>query len=329
MDGKKQNSAKLDTQPTKNLDKKPVDLSGEQSGAASDDPAEDTRMLASGESAVLANGGNSAVDAPEEAKGEEQESWGSFAVFVLKLALVVLIFRSFVFSPFSIPSESMLPRLWNGDYLIASKWPYGFSKYSLPFDIPIIPGRIFASEPERGDVVIFKHPIDGTDYIKRVIGLPGDTIEMREGQVILNGTPIPKVRIDDFVIPQSANTNCAWGAVPETNADGDEVCRYARFKETLPNGVSYDVLDFGSASRDNYGPRIVPEDRLFLMGDNRDNSLDSRVPPAPKGGVGLVPQDNLVGRATIMMWSTDGSAEWAKPWTWFSAARWDRIGNTL
>ncbi|XUU59719.1 signal peptidase I [Erythrobacter sp. HA6-11] len=328
MDEKKQNIPELDTRSEKNPNKKPVDLGSQDESAAADPDAEGTRVLASG---VQASGGGSATASVEEPRDDEaeQESWGSFGLFVLKLALVVLIFRSFIFSPFSIPSESMLPRLYNGDYLLAAKWPYGFSKYSMPFNLPVIPGRIFAGEPERGDVVIFKHPIDGTDYVKRVIGLPGDTIEVRAGQVILNGEAIPKVRIDDFVIPQSPNTDCAWGAVEEADSDGQRVCRYTRFRETLPNDTSYDVLDFGLAINDNYGPRIVPEDRLFVMGDNRDNSQDSRVAAAPAGGVGLVPQDNLVGRATIMMWSTDGSAEWVKPWTWFTAARWARIGTVL
>ncbi|TNE28316.1 MAG: signal peptidase I [Alphaproteobacteria bacterium] len=260
---------------------------------------------------------------------KQDESWGSLATFIVKLAIIVLIFRSFIFSPFSIPSESMLPRLWNGDYLLAAKWPYGFSRYSLPFNLPLIPERVMAGQPERGDIVIFKHPVDGTDYIKRVIGLPGDTIEMRDGQVILNSTPIPKQRIADFVIPVSPNTDCAWAAVREDDGNGGSECRYARFRETLPSGKTYDVLDFGSTSADNYGPIIVPDGRMFVMGDNRDNSQDSRFPAAPAGGVGLVPQDNLVGRATVMMFSTDGSAEWVLPWTWFSAARWGRIGDGL
>lgn len=255
----------------------------------------------------------------------EKESWGSFAWFVLKLLFVVLAFRSFVFSPFSIPSESMLPRLWNGDYLLASKWSYGFTRHSLPFELPLIPGRIFASQPERGDVVIFKHPVDGTDYIKRVIGLPGDLIEVRDGVVYLNEQPLPKERIDDFLIPVSPNTACAWGAVETRNDAGEPVCRYTRFRETLPSGKTYEVLDFGPTPSDNYGPIIVPEDRMFVMGDNRDNSQDSRFQAAPLGGVGLVPQDNLVGKATIVMWSTDGSSEWIKPWTWFTAARGSRM----
>ena len=269
------------------------------------------------------------TNASAEKAKHQDETWGSLATFVVKLAVIVLIFRSFVFSPFSIPSESMLPRLWNGDYLLAAKWPYGFSSYSLPFNLPLIPGRILSGQPERGDIVIFKHPVDETDYIKRAIGLPGDTIEVRDGQIILNGEPIPKKRIADFTIPVSANTDCAWGAVREDDGAGAAQCRYARFRETLPSGKTYDVLDFGRTSADNYGPVIVPEGRMFVMGDNRDNSQDSRFPATAGGGVGLVPQDNLVGRATVMMWSTDGSAEWVLPWTWFSAARWGRIGDML
>ncbi len=269
------------------------------------------------------------MNAPAEKAEKQDETWGSLATFIVKLAVVVLIFRSFIFSPFSIPSESMLPQLWKGDYLLAAKWPYGFTSHSLPFSLPLIPGRVLAGQPERGDIVIFKHPVDGSDYIKRVIGLPGDTVEVQDGQVLLNSTPIPKQRIADFIIPVSPNTDCAWGAVREPDSEGGTQCRYARFRETLPSGKSYDVLDFGTTSADNYGPIIVPEGRLFVMGDNRDNSQDSRFPAQPGGGVGLVPQDNLIGRATVMMWSTDGSAEWLLPWTWLTAARWNRIGDAL
>ena len=270
-----------------------------------------------------------AAAASEDWPPEKPKKEDSFIVFLIKLLAVVLIFRSFIFSPFSIPSESMLPRLMNGDHLLAAKWSYGFSKHSLPFSAPLIPGRIFASEPERGDVAIFKHPIDETDYIKRVIGLPGDSIAMRGGVVILNGEPIVKERIEDFIIPVSANTSCAWGAQDSIDADGQSVCVYTRFRETLPSGRQYEVLDFGSSPADDYGPVIVPQGQLFVMGDNRDNSQDSRFGAQPGGAVGLVPQDLLVGRAVVLMWSTDGSSSWLLPWTWFTAARWDRLGTTL
>lgn len=271
-----------------------------------------------------------AQSAPQSsAKPEKKED--SFPVFLLKLAVIVLVFRSFFFSPFNIPSESMLPRLLNGDYLIASKWSYGYSRYSLPYSVGLLPEkRIMASLPERGDVVIFKQPpLNELDYIKRVIGLPGDTVQMKGGQLWLNGEAVPKERLADFEIPVSPNTRCARQQFIAKSANGTDVCRYPRFRETLPGGRSYEVLDFGPNDKDDTDPVIVPEGHLFMMGDNRDNSQDSRFPAEPGGGIGLVPVDNLVGRATVMMFSTDGGAEWLKPWTWFSAARWDRLGGTF
>ncbi|MXO73686.1 signal peptidase I [Altererythrobacter aerius] len=256
--------------------------------------------------------------------GKDEETLGSFAWFVVKLALAVFIFRSFFFSFYSIPSESMMPRLWNGDYFVAAKWPYGYSRWSLPFNLPLIPGQIFSDAPERGDVAVFKHPVDKVDYIKRVIGLPGDSVAMRAGQVILNGTPVPRRQAADFVVPISPNTSCAWGG-----RAGAGTCSYTRFRETLPNGVSYDTLDFGRTPQDDFGPVIVPEGAVFAMGDNRDNSQDSRFPATPGGGVGMVPQELLVARASGMVWSTDGSAEWTKPWTWFGATRGDRMGQGI
>ena len=261
-------------------------------------------------------------------KPEKKEE--SFFVFLVKLVAIVLLFRSFVFAPFNIPSESMLPRLENGDYLLAAKWPYGFSRYSLPFSVPLIPGRILPHQPERGDVVIFKAPpLNDTDYIKRVIGLPGDQVQMINGVLWLNGKAVPKVRVPDAVIPVSGNTRCYMSVFETTDPSGRRTCHYPRFRETLPEGRSYDVLDLGQTAQDNTPPIMVPDGALFLMGDNRDNSMDSRFPAIPGGGIGLVPQENLVGRATIMMFSTDGTASWFKPWTWFTAARWSRIGGTF
>ncbi len=260
-----------------------------------------------------------------EGKQEAAKGEGNFFVFLLKLVLIVVIFRSFIFSPFNIPSESMMPGLVNGDQLLAAKWPYGYSKNSFP----LLPGRIFAAGPERGDVVIFKHPIDGSDYIKRAIGLPGDTVAMRDGQIILNGEPVPKVRIADFIIPQSPNTQCHAFSEAISLPGGQPACGYLQYRETLPNGVSYNVLDFGAFPQDNFGPIVVPEGTFFAMGDNRDNSQDSRFAAEPAGGVGIVPEANLVARASVMMWSTDGSAQWLLPWTWFTAARAERIGNGL
>jgi len=268
------------------------------------------------------------------AKDTKDEGILSFLWFLVKLAVVVLVFRSVIFAPFNIPSESMLPRLLDGDYLLAAKWKYGVSNYSLPFGLhPFPEGRLFATQPQQGDVVIFKAPpLNDEDYIKRVIGLPGDQIQMRDGILFINGAPVKKVRVADFEVAQSPNTHCYNNYVTSfaaTRKDGTPVCRYPQYRETLPNGVSYNVLDFGSTPQDNTPVYLVPPGTMFLMGDNRDDSLDSRFPAEPKQGVGIVPQDNLVGKATIMMWSTDGSSSWVKPWTWFSAARWNRIGGTF
>ena len=285
----------------------------------------------------------------DASEAETRETLGSFLWFVAKLVLAVLIFRSFFFSPFTIPSESMLPNLRNGDYIVAAKWPYGISRYSLPGEPDLFEGRIFAHLPERGDVAIFKHPVTGADYVKRVIGLPGDTVAVRDGVVVLNGEPLQREDTGYVDIPLSANTGCRrdGGVVVDGRA-----CRYHRFRETLPSGKSYTTLDFGTVGPrfltdgsggialdadgrpvridpDNTATVVVPEGQLFMMGDNRDNSLDSRYPAVPDGGVGLVDADLLIGRASMVLWSTDGSAEWIKPWTWFSAARWDRIGDDI
>ncbi|WP_245739364.1 signal peptidase I [Sphingomonas rubra] len=249
--------------------------------------------------------------------------------FLLKLALIVLIFRSFVLAPFSIPSESMLPRLLIGDYLFVSKWNYGYSRWSLPWGVPLFPGRIFASTPARGDVVVFRSPgPDDHDVIKRVIGLPGDRVQMRTGQLFLNGRAVPKERVADFTLPLSPNYDAERCGAPfvDVAPDGQQICRYPRFRETLPGGRSYYVLDQREIPEaDDTGEYVVPAGDVFLMGDNRDDSGDSRF--APPGGMGYVPMERIQGRALVTFFSTDGSASWLKPWTWFSAARPERIGE--
>ena len=250
-----------------------------------------------------------------------------FLEFLLKLGVFVFILRSFIFSPFSIPSESMVPRLLVGDYLVVSKWSYGYSKHSLPFSLPLIPGpgRVWGGLPERGDVVVFKKPPENNvDFIKRVIGLPGDMIQVRGGQLFINGVAVPKKRIGDFVFAQTPNMQCYGPQFSEAASDGTIRCRYPRYRETLPNGKSYDVLDLGERQADDTQVYTVPQGMLFMMGDNRDNSSDSRL---EAGGFGFVPVENLVGKAQVTVFSTDGSASYLLPWTWFTAARWDRIGD--
>ncbi|MBO0749389.1 MAG: signal peptidase I [Porphyrobacter sp.] len=266
---------------------------------------------------------------PDVSTAPAKKEEGSFLWFLIKLVIAVLLFRTFVFSTFSIPSESMLPGLMVGDYLFTEKWPYGFSRASIPFDLPLIKGRIFAHDPERGDVVVFKHPLDRTDYIKRVIGLPGDTVQMKGGVLYLNGQAVKKQRIADFVGPIGPYNECRITQFRSIDAHGVPVCRYPRFRETLPGGRSYEVLDFGPTPQDDTEPVVVPENRLFLMGDNRDNSEDSRFPATAGEGVGLVPEENVVGRAAVIAFSTDGTSSWVNPVSWFTAARWHRVGTAL
>lgn len=263
-----------------------------------------------------------------KARGEELFSALKEGVKTTLGAIFIALFlRSFAYEPFNIPSESMLPRLLVGDYLFVSKWPYGYSRYSFPLGMPIFEGRIAEHMPERGDIAVFKGPQDNrTDFIKRVIGLPGDIIQMRGGVLFLNGQEVEKTRVDDFVAPISENMTCMTGEI-FTDENGVRTCRYLRYQEVLPGGRTYDVLDTTlDSDADNTAPFVVPEGHLFMMGDNRDNSADSRF-PSVTGGMGFVPVENLVGRASFMFFSTDGSASWLLPWTWFTAARWDRIGR--
>jgi signal peptidase I len=260
---------------------------------------------------------------------KEPFSWGRELRQWAILILIVLGIHSFIAKPFYIPSESMMATLLVGDRLIVSKYPFGFS-YLSP-SVPILPkidGRLFGSMPERGDIIVIKSPSDGADWIKRVIGLPGDTVELRDGAVWLNGTPLPRARITDTELVVTPNTDCRMLPQFRTNrADGTPVCRYPTWRETLPDGRQFDTVDMGPTDRDTVGPLTVPEGFLFLMGDNRDNSLDSRVPPEI-GGLGLVPWENIVGRAEFTTFSLDGSQS-LNPLSWFSALRGDRAFNSL
>jgi signal peptidase I len=254
--------------------------------------------------------------------------------FLLYVFLFALVLRSFIVAPFVIPSGSMLPRMMIGDFLFVSKWSYGYSRFSLPFGIGGFEGRLFASEPERGDVIVFRYPGGGNeDYVKRLVGLPGDRVQVREGALWLNGKPVPRARIADYLMPVSPNSPCRYvdpdAARIVTGEGGRRFCAYDRYRETLPEGRSYAILDQMEAGpADNTGEFVVPAGHYFMMGDNRDDSEDSRF-SLQDGGVGFLPADHLIGRALITFFSTDGSAEWLKPWTWFSAARRERIGETF
>jgi signal peptidase I len=253
---------------------------------------------------------------------------------LLVVFLFAIILRSFIVAPFVIPSGSMLPRMMIGDFLFVTKFPYGFSRFAMPFGLGAFEGRIAERLPERGDVAIFRNPNGrDEDIVKRVVGLPGDTVQMRSGTVYLNGRAIPKVRVADFRMPLSPNTPCRSvdvdAARPVVEADGSRACAFPRYQETLPGGRSFYVLDqVDGGPGDDTALFRVPAGHIFLLGDNRDDSLDSRF-ALSLGGVGLLPTDHLVGEAVLTFFSTDGSAEWPKPWTWFTAARWPRVGETF
>ena len=264
------------------------------------------------------------------AKPQRNETGGSLLRFVLGVVLIAWAFRTFIAQPFFIPSGSMVPTLYIGDYLVVSKWPYGYSRYSFPFSFPPLKGQVLGHVPHRGDVVVFHHPVEDADLIKRVIALPGDTVELRGGQLILNGRLVPRQPLVAARVPVSENSPCRVVPPAEPKVivvSGEADCVYQAFLETLPGGPSYTVLnqvDGGAA--DDFPATRVPAGHVFLMGDNRDDSMDSRFATAD-GGVGMLPVENLVGRASFTFWSTDGTASYVKPWTWFSAMRGSRIGN--
>jgi len=234
-----------------------------------------------------------------------QDSWLDTVKTVVYAILIALFVRSVAYEPFNIPSGSMKPTLLVGDYLFVSKFSYGYSKYSLPFSLPIIPGRVIFSEPERGDVVVFKLPSDNkTDYIKRIIGLPGDTVQLRNSILYINDVAVKRERVQEFV----------------ENIGNDRMRRVAQYKEILPNGVSHNVLEYTETSPfDSTEVFTIPEGHYFGMGDNRDRSKDSRF----LTDVGFIPKVNLVGRAEFLFFSIDGAA-W-QIWKWFGTLRFDRF----
>ena len=281
---------------------------------------------------------------PSEATAAEPAAttdWLAEAKGILWLILAVLGFHSLVAKPFYIPSESMLPDLLVGDRLVVTKYPFGWSFVSPTFHLlPFIPGRIFGNLPERGDVVIVTPPGSKTDYIKRVIGLPGDRLQVIAGQVILNGVPVPRSTVHTIEIPDYGDVVTGDGSVTcDPNqlgldarflgSDGKPGCRLPLVTETLPNGRSYETVDLEPNSEgDNFGPVTVPARHVFLMGDNRDRSADSRFPIDKLGLGGPVPWEYLGGRAEFVTFSLDGSGSW-NPLTWWGSLRSGRAGKSL
>ncbi len=240
----------------------------------------------------------------EKSQTKPNALWENVKVIIQALLLAMVI-RTVFFQPFTIPSGSMMPTLLVGDYLFVNKFSYGYSKYSLPFSPNLFSGRILASEPKRGDIVVFRLPSNtSVDYIKRVVGLPGDRIQMIDGVLHINGAAVPKVEDGKFTSD--------YGMEPGENMPV--------YRETLDNGVTFDTLDQSPVSRgDNTREFIVPEGHYFMMGDNRDNSLDSRF------DVGFVPAENLVGRASVIFFSLGKDTSFREVWKWPTSMRWDRL----
>jgi signal peptidase I len=243
---------------------------------------------------------------------------------IIYAIVIALFIRTFFYEPFSIPSASMVPTLLVGDYLFVSKFSYGYSRYSLPLGLPLFSGRIFFSEPHRGDVAVFKLPCDypqldptsaaaqrascdpSTDYIKRIVGLPGDKIQMKDGVLYINDQPAKRDRL-----------------APYFYTEHDHTMTFTQYIETLPGGYRHNIIKVSDDQPfDNTDVLTVPPDHYFMMGDNRDDSADSR---DPTSGVGFVPAENLVGRAQFIFFSTDGYAGWWEFWKWPFTVRYSRL----
>lgn len=238
---------------------------------------------------------------------------GGFGEMIRTVGVAVVIalgIRTFAYEPFNIPSGSMIPTLLIGDYLFVSKMSYGYSRHSLPFSLPLIPGRIWFTEPERGDVAVFKLPSDNsTDYIKRIVGLPGDTIQVTGGVLRINGDAVARREVAPY----------------QTVGRFGQVTAAKRYIETLPNGRDHIIIEMSDrAPGDNTPVFTVPEGHYFAMGDNRDNSQDSRF-----AQVGYIPRANLVGRAEVLFFSTDGGAQWWEFWKWPFSIRYGRLLDSV
>lgn len=287
-----------------------------------------------------------------DAKPSRGARWWAEAVGIFWLLVIVLGFHSFIAKPFYIPSESMLPGLRVGDRLVVTKFAYGWSFVSptIPNPVAIVDslvlrrhedswsvalpqwrGRLLGRIPTRGDVVIVTPPGTSSDYIKRVIGLPGDRLEVRGGTVILNGRPVARGPIHYLDIPVDANSPCGAGDYPDARRPGPNggmVCHLPIITETLPNGRRYDTVELGPSFGDDYGPVAIPANHVFLMGDNRDRSADSRFPLDQLGLGGPVPYENIGGRAEFVTFSLDGAAT-LNPLTWPRSLRSGRAGTSL
>ena len=294
------------------------------------------------------------TDMAKKKRKDDKVNWGEEVKGAALLLAAVLGFHSFIAKPFYIPSESMVPTLMVGDRLVVNKFAYGWSHVSptipsipalfrwlvlrepvdsLAVNLPDWKGRIWGSEPERGDVVILTPPGMNQDYIKRVVGLPGDRIEMRGGELIINGKPVKRAPKVDRLVPVDLNDPCSPEDYPDRRVakdDGTLWCKLPIVRETLPNGRSYETVDVDPNSPgDNYGPITVPDAHYFLMGDNRDHSADSRFPQWQRGLGGPVPWENIGGRAEIITFSLDGSSSYLNPLSWVRAIRPDRTFVSL
>jgi signal peptidase I len=278
--------------------------------------------------------------AEQPAPAEKKEDKGSALWREIKgllwVLLAVLAFHSFVAKPFYIPSESMMPGLLTGDRLVVSKYPYGWSWVSPSFHvIGPMKGRLFGRMPKRGDIVIVTPPGTRTDYIKRVIGLPGDTVSMRDGALTINGQRVKRQPLAPELVPVDINSPCGSSTDPALydfrvrGADGKMYCRVPVVRETLPNGRTYETVELGRSPEDNFDPVTVPAGHVWLMGDNRDDSADSRVPEWNGGLGGPVPWENIGGRAEFITFSLNGSSKWWNPISWIEALRSGRAGRSL
>lgn len=251
---------------------------------------------------------------------EKKSSAYDLVVVLLQAVAIAVVIRIFLFQPFNIPSGSMIPTLLIGDYLFVSKFSYGYSKHSFPLGFDLFSGRVFGSEPERGDVIVFKTPKDNsTDFIKRLVALPGERVQIKGGTIFINGKPIERKRVADIVMDTKCGPNQVVHQYQETTPEG---------KTYLTQKLSETCQRYRLSASDDTETFVVPPRHYFFMGDNRDDSADSRVSIA-ENGVGYVPYENLVGRARVLFFSIDESASYFAPWRWLSEIRWSRIADVI